>query len=169
MGFSHKEDYQEYLKSEHWMALRNSVITQTDGRCSVCLKQDALNDVHHIYYCGCWYKTKPHHLTCLCRECHQLVHEQLDGDESVKPAEHFKRFFSIRASLRAQNPQAVALAREHPEYVKQAERRPQREAMVATIEKREAKKRYKHLVSHHLSKLSADELNSVAVLIASKA
>lgn len=168
MGVINQQEYKEYLKSEHWMALRNSVITQTDGRCSVCLKQDALNDVHHIYYCGCWYKTKPHHLTCLCRECHQLVHGQLEGDESVKPAEHYKAFFKIRESLRAQNPTAVALAREHPEFVKRAERRPQHESMVATIDKREAKKEYKRLVSHQLSRLSADELNIVAVMIASK-
>lgn len=108
MGLSHKEDYQEYLKSEHWMALRNSVIEQLEGRCSICASQSALNDVHHIYYCGNWLATKAHHLTVLCRNCHDNVHAMMVGDEPKNAAAHFKRWFKIRDELRAQIPGLMA-------------------------------------------------------------
>jgi hypothetical protein len=66
----------KYLKSAHWETLRITRLAKDGGRCKICGKRDASNDVHHIQY---WhlFDINCSDLRTLCRECHVKVHAVL--------------------------------------------------------------------------------------------
>lgn len=68
----------KYLKSEHWGNLRIAKLASVDAKCKRCEKRDLHNDVHHLRYKKL-YDVELIDLVVLCRECHTLVHEALDG------------------------------------------------------------------------------------------
>jgi len=67
-----REDYLEYLRSDHWKDLRKSAIGQWGDRCSNCRVPEV--DVHHLRY-GMLYDVTVNDLMPLCRRCHDAVHE----------------------------------------------------------------------------------------------
>jgi hypothetical protein len=67
-----KGDYQEYLQSEKWRAMRLKIIKRDGGICQGCLTKP-IEEIHH--------KTYDHklnefmfQLVGLCRECHARYH-----------------------------------------------------------------------------------------------
>jgi len=66
--------YSDYLKSDHWQALRSVKLKEADSRCQVC-NAGGLLDVHHRTYERLG-KESLEDLTVLCRECHDLFHER---------------------------------------------------------------------------------------------
>jgi hypothetical protein len=67
-----REEYQEYLKSEHWQEMRRTVLRDAGGRCQVCNSSERC-EVHHRTYerVGEEY---PSDLIVLCRACHEKFH-----------------------------------------------------------------------------------------------
>lgn len=62
-----------FLKSDEWKLFRSERIAEQKGRCFICKKYDASNDVHHVWYgepsfCGLI------QFPVLCRRCHDAVH-----------------------------------------------------------------------------------------------
>jgi hypothetical protein len=137
MGVLAKEAYQTYLESNHWKELRQLVLDQLDYRCCICYRQHPGNEVHHIYYCGNWYKTLPHHLTVLCGDHHDELHKHIPpGGSELKPSEHFERFYRVREHLRSMCLGGLITACCRPDIQIRASKRPQTERV---LNKKEAK------------------------------
>lgn len=74
-----KEEYQQYLQSDHWRQLRaekrRKVSKSKDGRirCSICASTERV-ETHHLFYRGI-YDVDTSDLRLLCRRCHQTAHE----------------------------------------------------------------------------------------------
>lgn len=70
--YSRREYRQEYLKSQHWIELRASILTG-EPVCFKCQTKPA-SDVHHMRYKNIVDVTSED-LIPLCRECHSLIEE----------------------------------------------------------------------------------------------
>jgi len=70
-----RENYSEYLQTNHWQAVRLERLKIDGFRCVVCLSREKLN-VHHIDYSSLG-DEKMEHLVTLCREHHKAQHEVL--------------------------------------------------------------------------------------------
>ncbi len=68
------QDYDAYLKTEHWQKMRTLALDRALQRCQVCNSPDAL-DVHHRTYDRLGHEL-PEDLTVLCGRCHTLFHKQ---------------------------------------------------------------------------------------------
>jgi hypothetical protein len=92
MGIESKHAYRfDFLKSEEWSTIRAEVLAREKGLCFICNVEDAMNDVHHMYYRRHWRDTMYYRrhwrdtqagdCHVLCRRCHEMVHNRMDKDE----------------------------------------------------------------------------------------
>lgn len=68
-----KEEYQKYLQSDHWRALRNLKLEQSGKECKICGSNKEI-EVHHLQYHNL-YDVCLGDLQVLCRYCHTLYHK----------------------------------------------------------------------------------------------
>ncbi len=68
-----KEQYAEYLKSEHWQKMRREALERAGYRCQICNGGFRL-EVHHRSYERLG-KEHPYDLTVLCNRCHELYEQ----------------------------------------------------------------------------------------------
>lgn len=61
------EEYNEYLKTEHWIKLRNKITNRDGNICQIC--GDRSEVVHHLTYAHVR-KEKDFELISLCQKCH---------------------------------------------------------------------------------------------------
>ncbi len=75
-------NYKEYLKSEHWLGMRDRILWERDYECQACGSGKNLN-VHHLTYAhlGSEYDDE---LVVLCKPCHKAHHEGMKYDEAKK-------------------------------------------------------------------------------------
>jgi 5-methylcytosine-specific restriction endonuclease McrA len=83
-------EYAEYLKSQHWLQFRLTVLAFWNGECCLCTSKAC--DVHHRHY-----RTVGHErLTdCvpLCRKCHTRVHGVMaSGNEAMNESDEHELF-----------------------------------------------------------------------------
>lgn len=70
---SMKEWYHEvYLKSDYWKLRRLQIMDDRGYKCELC-GSDRHLEIHHSSYDHLW-EEYDHELFCLCRDCHQLIH-----------------------------------------------------------------------------------------------
>lgn len=167
MGVVAKEAYAEYLKSNHWRDLRQLVMEQVDSRCCICYKQDPSNEVHHIYYCGNWYKTLPHHLTVLCDEHHEAVHGHMTGENPKNPSGHYERFYKIRDHLRSMSLSGQIVACCFPEVKVISSKRPQSKKVLNRKDSERKWKARKKQRWERWQKLTDEELDKIESVIES--
>lgn len=74
-----------YLKSDHWQNLRLKKLAIEDACCNLCHTRNLSNDLHHVRYRKLW-DVRPSDLRVLCRRCHDIVHEVLDGQSPAQIA-----------------------------------------------------------------------------------
>jgi hypothetical protein len=67
-----REQYREYLKSEHWRHRRAKAMRAAGHRCQHCGAMVGLN-VHHRNY-DHLYAEEPEDLVVACRDCHERYH-----------------------------------------------------------------------------------------------
>lgn len=70
-----KEEYQEYLRSEHWKGVKAQFKKRGIHKCYVCETKWPL-ELHHISYARL-YREKRSDLIYLCAACHQEAHDFL--------------------------------------------------------------------------------------------
>ena len=70
-----KQEYQEYLKSEHWKNLRGQKIRGKGAICEICGSKENIN-IHHMEYKNI-YDIKAYQLRVLCKTCHETIHNHL--------------------------------------------------------------------------------------------
>lgn len=66
-----KVKYKQYLRSEEWKSLRNTILLKKT-KCQCCEKKNAV-DVHHMVYRN-YVDTKISDLLPVCRDCHNYIH-----------------------------------------------------------------------------------------------
>lgn len=90
-----KNQYKDYLKSDHWKSLRNRKLSHSKRRCAICGSKERL-EVHHLQYKNI-FDVDLTDLRILCNRCHKLYHE-LKKSGSVKPVagSHQKQFANAR-------------------------------------------------------------------------
>lgn len=74
--------YQEYLKTDHWQAMRKATLDRDRAACRICRSTDRLN-VHHNTYERRGDEA-PDDLITLCAACHQIFH---DNGKLARPPE----------------------------------------------------------------------------------
>lgn len=73
-----KQQYQEYLRSEHWQNTKNEKLSNARWRCEKCkegLIAGAKLEVHHLTYDRVGHE-RMSDLQVLCSSCHEKVHIQ---------------------------------------------------------------------------------------------
>lgn len=65
-------DYDAYLKSSGWRAIRRAVLARDGGQCTECRSAERLH-VHHMHYRTLGFETGEELLT-LCERCHDALH-----------------------------------------------------------------------------------------------
>lgn len=68
--------YSDYLKSAHWLQLKESLFKQLGKRCFACRSFYEI-DVHHLRYREL-YNVLRGDLIPLCHDCHQIAHWLFD-------------------------------------------------------------------------------------------
>lgn len=69
-----KEQYEEYLQSPHWHAVRDRALAYAEHKCQLCYSAKDLQ-VHHRTYERVG-KERPSDLTVLCKACHEKHHDR---------------------------------------------------------------------------------------------
>jgi hypothetical protein len=67
-------DYNEYLRTEHWMHRREQKLRQAEYRCEMCHSSSVQLDVHHLTYDRLGEELDKD-LRVLCRGCHVTFHK----------------------------------------------------------------------------------------------
>lgn len=69
------EHYKFYLKSDHWRAVRQRVLSR-DGICQVCFDSSA-TQAHHLTYASFskWGMSFPVECVGICDKCHDRLHD----------------------------------------------------------------------------------------------
>jgi len=89
------EKYDDYLKSEYWVKVREAVKRRASFRCQVCNSQHDLQAHHRTYEHRGRELEFLDDLTCLCRRCHAIFHgklvENVAKTEAPTPAKQVKQ------------------------------------------------------------------------------
>jgi len=106
-------NYQSYLKSEHWSLLRGAKL-QVHPHCQRCGEKSEI-EVHHKIYRKKWADAKITDLETLCHNCHTL-HHAADFAKDTLPLRKIKRIVAIKRPAPIQ---------EHRAYMRKPEKLPQ--------------------------------------------
>ncbi len=71
---THKEKYQEYLRSPEWREKRSRVMRRASYLCEMCGERRA-TEVHHLTYDRI-FREELDDLKAICRECHKTIHDK---------------------------------------------------------------------------------------------
>lgn len=71
-----KEEYRDiYLKSEHWITLRDALYKEVSHKCEKCSRSDRGLNVHHLSYENLWNELRED-LIVVCCFCHAEYHPE---------------------------------------------------------------------------------------------
>lgn len=82
-----KDDYNEYLKSDHWQEVREKQLLQDEHRCAFCGSTEKL-EVHHINYKNLYNEKPGCDTITFCDTCHRKYHRireaYIEKSKSIK-------------------------------------------------------------------------------------
>ncbi|RKU22975.1 hypothetical protein C6499_19260 [Candidatus Poribacteria bacterium] len=81
-----QNNYPQYLSTNEWTHRANNMRRFVGGRCQACNSPGPL-EVHHRHYLTIGHE-RPLDLTVLCRECHQLIHNNREIDGIRRPIQN---------------------------------------------------------------------------------
>ncbi len=98
MGVEAKLSYRKFLKSDWWINFRLQTLVRRGTECEICGEDNISNDVHHHFYPKSWKETKTRHVVILCRDCHELTHEEhvFKKDPKNTSSRSYRRFKLFR-------------------------------------------------------------------------
>ena len=100
MGKQEKQEYAEYLASEHWKKLRARKISESGKICFYCKSSHCIQ-VHHMKYRSSWEDAELEDLVVVCKDCHRKIHAGTISTTPKKKKSSKKRkwptkiFFSV--------------------------------------------------------------------------
>lgn len=80
-----QKEYDAYLKTEKWRALRTKILRRANGVCEGCGKL-AATQVHHLTYKHI-FEEFLFELVAVCDPCHKRLHAETSGDDEHHPFE----------------------------------------------------------------------------------
>lgn len=90
------QQYQEYLKSDHWKELRRK---KWKNYCGICGSTERI-ETHHLNYKNL-YDVETADLRRLCHRCHFLAHDLMkQGKIRFKSTKPHGRFSTIKAAVK---------------------------------------------------------------------
>lgn len=100
-----KEQYKEYLKTEHWKEVRIKKYKKKKRSCAICGSFEKL-EVHHLTYNNIG-NEKGEDLRVLCHRCHELAHKLKPvlrkkdrlSEKKYEDLSNEKKFQSIRRAV----------------------------------------------------------------------
>lgn len=101
-----KQQYTEYLQSDHWQKLRarkKRRVRKTAGkvRCAICGTEEQI-ETHHLQYRNI-YDVLTSDLRLLCRRCHQVAHDLMGaGILHNKYSSHHAMFGALKSKVKKQ-------------------------------------------------------------------
>ena len=121
-----KDRYADYLRSDHWLALRATVRQRTGLKCEACNAggQTYGHEAHHLHYgkTGDWHDIEACDLVGLCQLCHAKAHqpENLSRVAALPVSTDLRK----RALLAILAPKPTKQARSQPklDYIRLAKR-----------------------------------------------
>jgi len=73
--------YEQYLRTDHWLKVRDAAIERANHRCALCNSEVNLHAHHRTYErLG---RELPGDITVLCSVCHDKFHETLPAAPSL--------------------------------------------------------------------------------------
>lgn len=87
------KNYEAYLASPEWDALREKAMNRDDRKCRVCGR--AAEQVHHHKYPKDWNDDCLANLVCACGTCHKRIHG-LDGSVDTCPWRNYQRAIGVK-------------------------------------------------------------------------
>lgn len=76
--------YDEYLRSNAWINIRNQVLERDKHKCKICGATENLRVHHKDYECIYHEEDALYDLVTLCDDCHRELHEFLKNEVSEK-------------------------------------------------------------------------------------
>lgn len=76
-------EYKEYLRSDHWKALRKQALERDKHCCQRCPARDLELHVHHLFYRDNFYDTRLEDVLTICFLCHRIEHPEHYPDIKV--------------------------------------------------------------------------------------
>jgi len=98
-----KQEYAEYLQSDHWKNLRarkRASVTKSVGkcRCAICASTERI-ETHHLRYRNI-YDVQLDDLRLLCRECHQTAHDLMAAGLRFKSKTNNGIFCALKVAVK---------------------------------------------------------------------
>lgn len=82
--------YEDYLKTEYWKNLSESIKKEADYRCQICNSEDDLNVHHRSYKYKGFLELEKKDLICICEKCHSIYHvNQIYDGQILKSCSKF--------------------------------------------------------------------------------
>jgi len=75
-----RQEYKDYLETEHWRTLRRLKIEEANQHCQLCGKgadRTTTLHVHHNTYTRFPYRELLSDLVVVCTQCHSIFHDRL--------------------------------------------------------------------------------------------
>ena len=92
-----RKEYQKYITSSNWAAVRNDAVMQANNKCEVCGSLKRLN-VHHLSYKNLG-NEEPGDLIVLCSKCHMIEHGLIKIKKKRKRTKKKKAIYKKRKPL----------------------------------------------------------------------
>jgi hypothetical protein len=103
-----KEEYRQYLRSDHWQTLRAAKMSQPEKRrCGVCGSRENVQ-VHHLRYRNI-FDVQTDDLRRLCDRCHSLFHRLVGEGLEIKSESNNGRWALTKTAIK----KALRLSREN--------------------------------------------------------
>lgn len=83
-------NYNDYLNSPEWEAIKEEVYKSRDGHCMACCDFSNL-ELHHVTYPKDWNKDKAENVIILYKKCHQEFHDSDNVYELIQKIVKFER------------------------------------------------------------------------------
>lgn len=81
-------EYEDYLRSPHWLSMRDTILARSGHRCEYCDSASA-DEVHHITYARKGNETSTD-LLAVCAKCHSYLHGRSEMPNLVPKADYVK-------------------------------------------------------------------------------
>lgn len=98
--------YDEYLKTEYWKNLSETIKREADYRCQICNSEENLNVHHRSYEHKGFLELEKKDLICICEKCHSIYHinQNYNGDIQDITTEFFEK---LEAELNCDNKKII--------------------------------------------------------------
>jgi len=90
----HSREYEAYIKSPAWEAVRRQRLQIDGGKCVMCGRPVGAGvewNTHHLHYRNLGHEDVIKDVCTLCRDCHEKIHNYYDRIGGIQSSRHTQR------------------------------------------------------------------------------